>query len=105
MHERPGEKFILRIEDTDLERSTENAIDGILERPQMGWGLDWDEGPNFQSRSLEAHLKAAEKMLKNRPCLQNASAPKKNWMPKGKKPESKKKDLPVWTGPARHFKP
>ncbi len=57
-----GGKFILRIEDTDLERSTENAIDGILEG--LTWlGLDWDEGPNFQSRSISEHRDAAAKML------------------------------------------
>lgn len=58
-----GGKFILRIEDTDLERSTENAIDGILEG--LKWlGLDWDEGPNFQSSSIESHLSTALSMLK-----------------------------------------
>ena len=57
-----GGRFILRIEDTDSERSTEKAIDGILEG--LKWlGLDWDEGPNFQSRSLEAHLRTADQML------------------------------------------
>ena len=57
-----GGKFILRIEDTDTERSTENAIDGILEG--LKWlGMDWDDGPNFQSRFIGAHRDAAERML------------------------------------------
>jgi glutamyl-tRNA synthetase len=57
-----GGKFILRIEDTDEERSTESAIDGILDG--LKWlGLDWDEGPNFQSRFIEAHRDAARRML------------------------------------------
>ncbi len=57
-----GGKFILRIEDTDLERSTEKAIDGILDG--LKWlGLDWDEGPNFQSRSIDAHRETAERLL------------------------------------------
>ena len=39
-----GGEFILRIEDTDLERSTQESIDAILE--SMEWlGLDYDEGP------------------------------------------------------------
>ena len=39
-----GGKFILRIEDTDLARSTEESVEEILEA--MRWlGLDWDEGP------------------------------------------------------------
>ena len=41
-------KLILRIEDTDEERSTQESIDGILDG--MQWlGLDWDEGPYFQT--------------------------------------------------------
>jgi len=41
-------KFILRIEDTDKERSTEDSIKGIIDG--LTWlGLDWDEGPYFQS--------------------------------------------------------
>ena len=49
-----GGKFILRIEDTDVQRSTENSIEGIIEG--LKWlGLLWDEGPNFQSRYIEDH--------------------------------------------------
>jgi len=41
-----GGKFILRIEDTDLERSTESSVQAILDA--MRWlGLDWDEGPDI----------------------------------------------------------
>lgn len=57
-------KFILRIEDTDAERSSEDSIDGILQGLQ--WlGLDWDEGPYFQSRFADAHRAAAQKLLDN----------------------------------------
>ena len=43
-----GGRFVLRIEDTDRERSTEESVRSILEA--MRWlGLDWDEGPLFQS--------------------------------------------------------
>ena len=39
-----GGTFILRIEDTDLERSTQESVDAILDG--MNWlGLDWDQGP------------------------------------------------------------
>ena len=45
---RRGGEFILRIEDTDRERSTQAAIDAILEA--MDWlGLDYDEGPIYQT--------------------------------------------------------
>ena len=57
-----GGKFILRIEDTDAERSTEASIQGIVDG--LKWlGLDWDEGPYFQSRFVDHHLKAAQTLL------------------------------------------
>ena len=46
---RRGGEFILRIEDTDRERSTQEAVDAILEG--MRWlGLDYDAGPFYQPR-------------------------------------------------------
>jgi glutamyl-tRNA synthetase len=55
-------KFILRIEDTDVERSTDESIRGILDG--MKWlGLEWDEGPNFQSQRLPQHKAAAQLLL------------------------------------------
>lgn len=57
-----GGKFILRIEDTDAERSTAASVDGILE--SLTWlGLNWDEGPHFQSRFIEDHLAAADRLF------------------------------------------
>jgi glutamyl-tRNA synthetase len=48
-------KFILRIEDTDKERSTEEATRAIVESLQ--WlGIDWDEGPYFQSQRYPIYL-------------------------------------------------
>ena len=49
-----GGKFILRVEDTDLERSTEASVQAILEG--MTWlGLDWDEGPFYQMQRLSLY--------------------------------------------------
>jgi glutamyl-tRNA synthetase len=57
-----GGKFLLRVEDTDRERSTQAAIDTLLEC--MSWlGIDYDEEIFYQSRNAPAHVKAAEKML------------------------------------------
>lgn len=57
-----GGKFILRIEDTDVERSSSEMVDGILEG--MRWlGLDWDEGPFFQSERTERYRAAAQDLL------------------------------------------
>ncbi len=59
-----GGKFILRIEDTDAERSTSGSIQGIVDG--LEWlGLDWDEGPNFQSRFVDDHRVAAQTLLDN----------------------------------------
>jgi glutamyl-tRNA synthetase len=57
-----GGTFILRIEDTDRERSTEASVRTILEG--LAWlGIDWDEGPFFQSRSVEAHRALSRRLL------------------------------------------
>jgi len=59
---RRGGKFILRIEDTDLERSTEASVAAILE--SMKWlGLDWDEGPFFQMKRLARYKEVAEQLI------------------------------------------
>ena len=55
---RHGGKFILRIEDTDRDRSTDSAIDAIVDG--MRWaGLDWDEGPHRQSDRLDLYRQKA----------------------------------------------
>jgi glutamyl-tRNA synthetase len=57
-------KFILRIEDTDADRSTEDAIEGILDG--LKWlGLDWDEGPYFQSAFIDEHRAAAQRLVES----------------------------------------
>ncbi|MFT2090514.1 glutamate--tRNA ligase [Paraglaciecola sp. 2405UD69-4] len=57
-----GGKFVLRIEDTDIERSTQAAIDAILEG--MQWlGLDWDEGPYYQTQRFDRYNELIDKLL------------------------------------------
>jgi glutamyl-tRNA synthetase len=54
--------FILRIEDTDLARSSEVMTEGILE--SLRWlGLDWDEGPLFQSQRLSLYREKAAELV------------------------------------------
>jgi glutamyl-tRNA synthetase len=56
-------KLVLRIEDTDRQRSTEEATQAILD--SLTWlGLDWDEGPYHQSDRLEIYTEHVEKLLK-----------------------------------------
>lgn len=55
-------KFILRIEDTDVARSTEESVTAILDG--MRWlGLDWDEGPYYQSERFPLYREFVEKLL------------------------------------------
>ncbi|MFT6559346.1 glutamate--tRNA ligase [Sneathiella sp.] len=57
-----GGKFVLRIEDTDRERSTDEAIDAILKG--MKWmGLDWDGEPYYQFARRERHAEVAKQLL------------------------------------------
>jgi len=59
---RNGGKFILRVEDTDRERSTDEAVRVILDG--MAWlGLDADEGPYFQSRRFDRYREVLRGML------------------------------------------
>ncbi len=58
-----GGKFILRIEDTDVARKVEGAVETILESLQ--WlGLDWDEGPYHQSQRLTNYHASIHKLLR-----------------------------------------
>jgi len=58
-----GGKFILRIEDTDLERSTDASVKAILDG--MTWlGLDWDEGPFHQMHRLDRYREIADQLLR-----------------------------------------
>jgi glutamyl-tRNA synthetase len=67
---RHGGTFVLRIEDTDTERSSWDMVAGIVDG--LRWlGLDWDEGPDtggphapyFQSQRLDAHRRMAERLV------------------------------------------
>jgi glutamyl-tRNA synthetase len=69
---RHGGTFVLRIEDTDAERSSWEMVTGIVDG--LRWlGLDWDEGPDvggprgpyFQSQRFEGHRARAEQLLKD----------------------------------------
>ena len=61
---RYGGRFVLRIEDTDRARSTQEAVDAIFEG--MAWlGLDYDDGPYFQTKRFDRYDVAIEKLLAN----------------------------------------
>jgi len=55
-------RLILRIEDTDVERSTKESIAGIIDG--LNWlGITWDEGPYFQSDHIKEHVAAAYNLI------------------------------------------
>jgi glutamyl-tRNA synthetase len=57
-----GGKFVMRFEDTDLKRSKQEHVEGIFKA--MEWlGLDWDEGPYFQTKRFERYREVIDKMV------------------------------------------
>ena len=61
---RHGGEFILRIEDTDLERSTRESEEAVLDG--LRWlGIDWDEGPHRQSERAPRHAEVVESLLES----------------------------------------
>src|SRR5512137_2502798 len=68
-----GGKFLLRVEDTDLNRSEARFLDEILE--DLRWlGLDWDEEPIFQSRRFDVYREKAEALLASGQAYRDAGA-------------------------------
>jgi glutamyl-tRNA synthetase len=59
-----GGKFVLRIEDTDTVRSTQESVDAIFEA--LEWlGIDWDEGPYFQSKRFPIYKDHIQNLLQS----------------------------------------
>ena len=57
-----GGQFVLRVEDTDLERSTEQSVAAIIDG--LKWlGIDWDEGPFFQMQRLARYREVADRLI------------------------------------------
>ena len=71
-----GGKYVLRIEDTDLQRSTAESINAILEA--MTWlGLDYDEGPFYQTRRFDRYNEVIEELLEKK-LAYRSSCPSRN---------------------------
>jgi glutamyl-tRNA synthetase len=70
-----GGTFVLRIEDTDRARSTKESLDDIL--ASIKWlGLDWDEGPFFQSERLKIYEEYANKLIEKGFAYKGMTTPK-----------------------------
>ncbi|MFP3870172.1 MAG: glutamate--tRNA ligase [Syntrophobacteria bacterium] len=97
-----GGTFILRIEDSDVERSTEESIQAIVDG--LSWlGITWDEGPYFQSHYFNEHCQAAQRLLESGHaykcfCTQEELERKRQ--------EARKKRLDIqYDGTCRHLSP
>ena len=102
-----GGTFILRIEDTDLERSTKEHEQSILEG--MRWlGMDWDEGPYYQTQRMDLYREHVQQLLeagKAYPCTcapEELEAKRQQALAEGRKP---KYDGTCRNGPAHPDRP
>ena len=88
---RHGGEFILRVEDTDLERSTQASVAAIIDG--MRWlGIDWDEGPFFQMQRLARYRDVGEP----------ATPPQSGWLRFAEKREQHLECRPLFV-PAKHL--
>lgn len=106
-------QFILRIEDTDQQRSTEESTKAILDA--MTWlGLDWDEGPFFQAQRVDMHREMVKKLLDEGKAYYCVCTPeelekkRKSALTEGRKPKydgtCRDKHLPKTTHAAVRFR-
>ena len=97
-----GGKFILRIEDTDRERSTEESIEQILEG--MKWlGLDWDEGPYRQTERQQIYLDHVERLLNEGKAYRCYCTPEE--LEERRKAALSKGEKPKYDGRCRELQP
>ena len=81
---RHGGTFVLRIEDTDQARSTEESTQAILDA--MTWlGLNWDEGPYFQAERVNLHREMVQKLIDEGKAY-CCTCSRRSWRQSGKMP-------------------
>ncbi len=97
-----GGSFILRIEDTDVERSSQEYTEAIIEA--LKWlGLEWDEGPYFQSKRLERYREVAERLLSEGKAYRCFCTPEEL---EEMRKEAQRKKIPFrYPGKCRNLKP
>ncbi|MHB1142381.1 MAG: glutamate--tRNA ligase [Sulfuricaulis sp.] len=94
-----GGTFILRIEDTDLERSTAESVDAILQG--MTWlGLEYDEGPFFQTHRFPRYKEVIQQMLREGQAYQ-CYCPKER-LEQLRAEQMARKEKPRYDGKCRH---
>lgn len=96
---RHGGTFILRVEDTDLERSTPESVNAILEG--MSWlGLDYDEGPFFQTKRFDRYREIAAQLLAQGKAYRCTCT--KERLEQLRTEQSARKEKPRYDGHCRH---
>jgi glutamyl-tRNA synthetase len=99
---RHGGKFILRIEDTDRERSTLEFVHAILDA--MKWlGLSWDEGPFYQTERMELYRREAERLLSERKAYRCVCSPEE--LERRREEMKVRKEKPRYDGRCRSLPP
>jgi glutamyl-tRNA synthetase len=69
-----GGQLVLRIEDTDRERSTPENVQTIFDA--LEWlGIDWDEGPTYQSQNVERHQEVVQQLLEDGHAYRSTAGP------------------------------
>jgi glutamyl-tRNA synthetase len=92
--------FILRIEDTDINRKVEGSVDAIQD--SLRWlGLDWDEGPYFQSQRLDLYRESADRLLKDGFAYRCYCTPER--LEAMRQEQIRKKQPPKYDGHCRHL--
>ena len=95
-------KFILRIEDTDVARKVEGAVEMILD--SLRWlGLDWDEGPYFQSQRLHIYHEVADRLLEEGHAYLCYCSPER--LEAMRQEQIKRKQPPKYDGHCRYLTP
>jgi len=93
-------RFVLRIEDTDAARSTSESVDAILE--SLEWlGIDWDEGPYFQTQRYPIYNEYIEKLIESGHAYHCSCTPEEvDAMREEAKAKGRK---PMYNGKCRHL--
>ncbi len=93
-------KFILRIEDTDVVRKVEGAVEAILD--SLRWlGLDWDEGPYFQSQRLNFYHEISARLIEENHAYLCYCSPER--LEAMRQEQMKRKQPPKYDGHCRHL--
>ncbi len=99
---RYGGKFILRIEDTDRERSTPEFVKAILDG--MTWlGMTWDEGPFYQTDRMDLYKKEAERLLSEGKAYRCVCTPEE--LDRRREEMKARKEKPRYDGRCRELPP